>query len=264
MEVWVAATGARAPCPVSRQRSRSVHSAYTRTVADLPASGARVTLSIVARRFRCRVGTCPRRIFSERLPGVVSAHARHTQRLAGTLPIDRTCARRAPCARPPRSSTRPPVGGRSCGWCVPARTRRPRRPACSASMNRPLARSAVWHDPGRPGAPSAGRGLPGGNRDRGCLRAREHRGPEIISAVIAAGSMRTARGKEPPRRSQSPTGSTRSGISAPRPSASCGATRSGSSESRRRAPPRYRPACFGRTAASRANGHSRRCSNGTR
>jgi len=54
-------------------------------VADLPASGARVTLSIVARRFRCRVGKCRRRIFCERLPGVVAAHARHTHRLAGTL-----------------------------------------------------------------------------------------------------------------------------------------------------------------------------------
>jgi len=39
----------------------------------------------VARRFRCRVGKCRRRIFCERLPGVVAAHARHTHRLAGTL-----------------------------------------------------------------------------------------------------------------------------------------------------------------------------------
>ena len=69
MEVRVAATGARAPCPVCRRRSRSVHSAYPRTVADLPASGVRVTLIIVARRVRCRVGKCPRRISASACPG---------------------------------------------------------------------------------------------------------------------------------------------------------------------------------------------------
>jgi transposase len=54
-------------------------------VADLPWSGARVTLRVRARRFRCRQAACPRRVFCERLPGLVRRHGRRTESLRHVL-----------------------------------------------------------------------------------------------------------------------------------------------------------------------------------
>jgi hypothetical protein len=50
-----------------------VHSRYERHLADLPWSGVRVTLHVLARRFRCLSTECSRRIFCERLPALVCA-----------------------------------------------------------------------------------------------------------------------------------------------------------------------------------------------
>ena len=58
-----------------------MHSIYTRTVRDLPWSGAPVTLRVHARRFFCRTPTCARRIFCERLPGLVAAGGRRSHGL---------------------------------------------------------------------------------------------------------------------------------------------------------------------------------------
>ncbi len=85
VEVDVAPAAARARCPVCGQASRSVHSTYTRRLADLPWSGRPVRLLVLARRFRCRHRDCPRRVFCERLPAVVAAHGRRTHRLVGAL-----------------------------------------------------------------------------------------------------------------------------------------------------------------------------------
>jgi transposase len=61
-----------------------VHSQYRRTVADLPLAGTPVVLHIRARKFFCPTPSCPRRIFTERLPDLVAPHARrsHGLRLA--------------------------------------------------------------------------------------------------------------------------------------------------------------------------------------
>src|SRR6478672_1969156 len=59
------------PCPACQQPSPHVHSAYGRTVADLPWSGLRVRLRVRSRRFRCHNARCPRKIFCERLPALV-------------------------------------------------------------------------------------------------------------------------------------------------------------------------------------------------
>jgi transposase len=85
VEVELSAVGPRAACPRCRHPSSAVHSRYHRTMADLPWSGARVTLIVLARRFRCRIAACSRRVFCERLPQLVAAYARHTQVLADTL-----------------------------------------------------------------------------------------------------------------------------------------------------------------------------------
>ena len=79
--VAVTCTAATATCPACGRPSDRVHSRYRRTLADLPANGRRFVLRITARRFLCREPGCERRIFCERLPELVDAHARGTRRL---------------------------------------------------------------------------------------------------------------------------------------------------------------------------------------
>lgn len=68
-------------CPVCDQPSRRVHSRYRRTLADLPWQGIPARVLLWTRRFFCDAPACPRRIFTERLPGVAAPHARRTNRL---------------------------------------------------------------------------------------------------------------------------------------------------------------------------------------
>jgi transposase len=77
----VQSTQTRVPCPVCQYPARRIHSRYRRTVADLPWAHYRVVLQLGVRKFFCANGQCPRRIFTERLPGVVAPWARRTQRL---------------------------------------------------------------------------------------------------------------------------------------------------------------------------------------
>ncbi|MDQ6738879.1 MAG: ISL3 family transposase, partial [Actinomycetota bacterium] len=79
------ATRAEARCPLCGCRSGRIHSRYQRTLADLPWSQHRVRLVLSVRKFFCDVKTCPRRIFTERLPGVVAPYARRTARLTDIL-----------------------------------------------------------------------------------------------------------------------------------------------------------------------------------
>ncbi len=72
-------------CPACETPARHVHSRYSRTLADLPWSGYRVTWRLRVRKFFCRHPTCPRRIFTERLPGLAAPWARRTLRLAARL-----------------------------------------------------------------------------------------------------------------------------------------------------------------------------------
>jgi transposase len=70
------------PCPVCGARAERVHARYTRQVADLPWCGVAVRLQLQVRRFFCDQSTCPRAIFTERLPGVVAPYGRRTVRLS--------------------------------------------------------------------------------------------------------------------------------------------------------------------------------------
>lgn len=74
-----------APCPLCGTPSARVHSHYTRTVADLPWGGFAVQVCLHVRKFFCHVLTCPRRIFTERLPQLVAPYARTTMRLHDVL-----------------------------------------------------------------------------------------------------------------------------------------------------------------------------------
>jgi transposase len=91
-------------CPECGRRSQSRHSSYLRRLQDLPWQGLSVEIHLRVRRFRCRNGHCPRKVFSERLEGI-PPYLRHTSRLAeivrvvgyvaGGLPGSRLLARLA-------------------------------------------------------------------------------------------------------------------------------------------------------------------------
>lgn len=74
-----------AVCPLCQQPSQRVHGHYGRTVADLPCAGRRVVLALTVRKFVCTTPTCPRQIFTERLPDLVQSYARMTNRLREAL-----------------------------------------------------------------------------------------------------------------------------------------------------------------------------------
>lgn len=76
---------ASARCPLCGRRSRSIHSRYVRSVADLPLAGAAVVLRLRVRRFFCRVPSCPRRIFCERLPSLVAPQGRWSHGLRAAI-----------------------------------------------------------------------------------------------------------------------------------------------------------------------------------
>lgn len=72
----------KAACPSCGSVSQQVHSRYIRQVADLPCTGRRVALTVIARRFFCGAENCQRRIFAERFDeAVLSTRAWRTARL---------------------------------------------------------------------------------------------------------------------------------------------------------------------------------------
>jgi transposase len=84
MHLVVCSIQSESACPMCQQKSGRVHSHYHRTLVDLPCTDLRVTLTLQVRRFFCDNPGCPRRIFTERLPGIVVPWARRTSRLADT------------------------------------------------------------------------------------------------------------------------------------------------------------------------------------
>src|SRR5215210_4910076 len=70
----------QAPCPRCQQLSTSRHSRYVRTLTDLPAVGAAVSLRVCVGRWRCREAGCAVRFFTGSLPGVTDVYSRRTCR----------------------------------------------------------------------------------------------------------------------------------------------------------------------------------------
>jgi transposase len=81
----VRSTQTSAPCPLCATPARRIHSDYGRTLADLPWAQYRVCLQLRVRKWFCRNRSCPRCIFTERLPTVAAPWARRTLRLAQRL-----------------------------------------------------------------------------------------------------------------------------------------------------------------------------------
>ncbi len=70
-----------AVCPDCGATSDSRHSRYWRKLQDLPLQGASVTIKVLLGRWRCRRQECKRKIFTERVAGVLQPHSQHTIRL---------------------------------------------------------------------------------------------------------------------------------------------------------------------------------------
>src|SRR6267142_291556 len=81
----VTAAQASVPCPLCHVQTARVHSRYARILADLPWGPYTVRLQLRVRKFFCDHPTCPRQIFTERLPTVAAPWARRTLRLAQLL-----------------------------------------------------------------------------------------------------------------------------------------------------------------------------------
>jgi transposase len=85
LTVEVISTEPCARCPGCGNLSDSVHCQYRRTVHDVPCGGRSVVLRLCVRKFFCRVSTCPRKVFAERLPDLVQPWARVSNRLFSEL-----------------------------------------------------------------------------------------------------------------------------------------------------------------------------------
>ena len=83
--VEVISTQPCARCPGCGNLSDAVHCQYQRTVHDVPCGGRSVVLRLGVRKFFCRVSTCPRKVFAERLPELVQPWARVSNRLLEEL-----------------------------------------------------------------------------------------------------------------------------------------------------------------------------------
>src|SRR5579859_2932619 len=85
LTLQVSCTLPSAFCPLCQRSSERIHGRYGRTVADVPCGGRLVRLAFTVRKFVCATTTCPRRIFTERLPDFVQSYARMTNRLSEVL-----------------------------------------------------------------------------------------------------------------------------------------------------------------------------------
>jgi transposase len=81
----LATTAPAADCPRCAVPSSSVHSRYQRRLTDLPWGTRPVRIQLTVRKLLCRDVTCTRRLFTERVPELVAAYARKTNRLITLL-----------------------------------------------------------------------------------------------------------------------------------------------------------------------------------
>ena len=68
-------------CPLCSTPSSAIHSYYRCQLLELPCAGKKVRLLLSVRKFFCRVASCPRKIFTERLPELIEPSSRLTRRL---------------------------------------------------------------------------------------------------------------------------------------------------------------------------------------
>ena len=78
IEVVAMTTALATRCPMCHGLSRRIHSHYQRGLRHLPMGNQRVRWVLHARRFFCDTPGCARKVFAERVPGMVEPYARRT------------------------------------------------------------------------------------------------------------------------------------------------------------------------------------------
>lgn len=81
LHVRVTSNRMSSPCPLCSTPSLAIHSYYRRKPLELPCAGKTVRLLLSVKKFFCRVATCSRKIFTERLPELIEPSSRLTTRL---------------------------------------------------------------------------------------------------------------------------------------------------------------------------------------
>lgn len=72
-------------CPLCSTPSSIIHSYYRRKPRDLPCAGRLIRLMLTVKKFVCRMASCPRKIFTERLPDLIEVSSRLTKRLRSAV-----------------------------------------------------------------------------------------------------------------------------------------------------------------------------------
>jgi len=81
LQVRVTSNRMSSLCPLCSTPSSAIHSYYRRKPLELPCAGKTVRLLLSVKKFFCRVTSCPRKIFTERLPELIDPSSRLTTRL---------------------------------------------------------------------------------------------------------------------------------------------------------------------------------------
>ena len=79
--VRVTSNRSSSTCPLCSTPSQAIHSYYRRKPLELPCTGKPVRLLLSVKKFFCRVPTCRRKVFTERLPDLLEPSSRLTSRL---------------------------------------------------------------------------------------------------------------------------------------------------------------------------------------
>ncbi len=83
--VRVTSNRSHSPCPLCATPSQAIHSYYRRKPLDLPCTGRPIRLLLTVKKFFCRVASCPRKIFTERIPALLHPSSRLTTRLRSAV-----------------------------------------------------------------------------------------------------------------------------------------------------------------------------------
>jgi transposase len=81
LQVRVTSNRMSSLCPLCSTPSFAIHSYYRRKPLELPSTGKPVRLLLSVKKFFCHVTSCPRKIFTERLPELLEPSSRLTSRL---------------------------------------------------------------------------------------------------------------------------------------------------------------------------------------
>lgn len=81
LQVRVTSNRMSSLCPLCSTPSSAIHSYYRRKPLELPCTGKSVRVLLSVKKFFCRVASCPRKVFTERLPELIEPSSRLTTRL---------------------------------------------------------------------------------------------------------------------------------------------------------------------------------------